>query len=163
MKYQPNIKIIKNRVDGTAFSTVLIFIIFFLLLKSSFIFKPGIAINLPSPESAKLPGMTGPSLTVGIDPLGQYYFSGKALSAEEVLKKLIRAKEKNPDTTIVIVSDKETKVEALANLSAMTYQSGLQKILIATRPYSEDTADTAAAPNLNTPLKQFSSQSVSSP
>lgn len=80
--------------------------------------------------------MTGPSLMVGIDHLGQYYLSGKALSAEEILKQLIRAKEKNADTTIVIVSDKDTKVEALANLSAMTYQSGLQKVLIVTRPYS---------------------------
>ena len=163
MRYQRNIKIIKNRVDGTAFSTVLIFIIFFLLLESSLIFKPGIAVNLPSPESVRLPGMTGPSLMVGIDHLGQYYLSGKALSAEEIQKQLIRAKENNADTTIVIVSDKDTKVEALADLSAMTYQSGLQKVLIATRPYSGAPEEPGTLSNKNEPAKQSRSQSVSTP
>lgn len=161
MRYQRNIKIIKNRVDGTAFSTVLIFIIFFLLLESSLIFKPGIAVNLPAPESVKLPGLTGPSLMIGIDHLGQYYLSGKALNPEEILKQLIRAKEKNADTTIVIVSDKDTKVEALANLSAMTYQSGLQKVLIATRPYSGAPEESGTLKY--EPAKQSRSQSVSTP
>lgn len=163
MRYQRNIKIIKNRVDGTAFSTVLIFIIFFLLLESSLIFKPGIAVNLPAPESVKLPGLTGPSLMIGIDHLGQYYLSGKALNEEEILKQLIRAKEKNTDTTIVIVSDKDTKVEALANLSAMTYQSGLQKVLIATRPYSGAPEESGTPSNKYEPAQQSRSQSVSTP
>jgi len=100
---------------------------------------------------------------VGIDHLGQYYLSGKALNAEEILKQLIRAKEKNADTTIVIVSDKDTKVEALANLSAMTYQSGLQKVLIATRPYSDAPEEHSALSNKNEPAKQSRSQSVSTP
>ena len=163
MRYQRNIKIIKKRVDGTAFSTVLVFIIFFLLLESSLIFKPGISVSLPSPKSVKLPGITGPSLMIGIDRLGQYYLSGKALTDEEILKQLIRAKEKNTDTTIVIVSDKDTKVEALANLSAMTYQSGLQKVLIATRPYSSAAGNSVTPSYENKPAKQSQSQSVSTP
>lgn len=137
MRYKRNLKPLKNKLDGTAFSPLLILIILFLLIESSLIFKPGVSVQLPSPQSVELPGITGPTLIVGIDRAGQCYFEGKIISGDLLLKQLIRAKEKNPDTTLIIVSDKDARVEVLSSLSALTYQAGLQKILIATGVHSQ--------------------------
>lgn len=134
MKYIRSLSPLRNKFDGMAFSIILGLIILFLLLQSSIIFKPGVSIQLPSPDTAQLPGIVGPTIVIGIDQNDQYYFNGKNVTLDNLMVTLERAREKNPVTSVVIVSDQEASINTFANLGALTYKAGLTNILIATNP-----------------------------
>ena len=121
-----------NRLDGSAFSCVLLLIIAFLLVESSLVNKSGVNIELPAPDT-ELPGIIGPSLVVGLDDDGQYYIANRSVSDEALLKSFKHAAEKNPDTAVIIVADHKTQVDRIAHASALTYQAGLKRILMATK------------------------------
>lgn len=121
-------------MDGTAFASLLALIFLFFLLQSSLVFKPGISIELPSPTAMELPGITGPTIVVGVDHNGQYYFDGKIISNKDLLQQLIQVHKKLPETVVIIAADRATQLETLATLNTLTYQAGLQTTLLATKP-----------------------------
>lgn len=134
MKYQRNLQYAKHKIDGTGFAAVLAIIILFLLIESPLVFKPGISIELPSPQAEEIPGISGPTVVVGVDHNGVYYFDGKNTNEKQLLKQLTRIHERYPETTVVIAADRIASIDSLATLSTIIYRSGIQRIHIATKP-----------------------------
>jgi len=62
MKFPRNARIFRGQLDASPFVGVLFLVAIFLLLNSSLVFVPGVAIKLP--EAADLPGVFCPTFSV---------------------------------------------------------------------------------------------------
>lgn len=112
---------------------MLFLLVIFLLLNSSFVFVPGVAIHLP--EAANLPGTAQPTLAVVVDQGGQYYFDNQIADAAQLEAKLrdavARARE---PLTLVVQADENVNYRVLAQLWLIARSAGVNDLLQATRP-----------------------------
>ena len=77
MKFPRNARIFRGQLDASPFVGVLFLVAIFLLLNSSLVFVPGVAIKLP--EAADLPGVIGPTFTVVVDSNRHFYFRSQII------------------------------------------------------------------------------------
>lgn len=133
MRFPRNVKIIRGQLDVAAFMGVLFLLVMLLLLHSSFVFTPGIAIALP--ETENLAGLTNATITVAVDAHGQIYFqnqlSNEAALGERLAAETARTRE---PLTLVIQADRSVSYDALIKLGLIARRAGITNALFAVRP-----------------------------
>ncbi|HEV8293672.1 MAG TPA: biopolymer transporter ExbD [Tepidisphaeraceae bacterium] len=133
MRFPRNLKIIRGQFDVAAFVGVLFLLVIFLLVHSSFVFPPGVAISLP--ETENLAGSTNATVTIAVDQHGQIYFQNQ-LSTESILREKLAAeaaKARQP-LTLVIQADRSITYETMINLGLIARRAGIKEALLAVRP-----------------------------
>src|SRR2546422_279024 len=86
MKFPRNARIFRGQLDASPFVGVLFLVAIFLLLNSSLVFTPGVAVKLP--EATDLPGATNATVAVAIDQAGRFYFQNQVVSKDKLKLKL---------------------------------------------------------------------------
>lgn len=133
MRFPRTARIFRGQLDASPFVGVLFLLAIFLLLNSSLVFMPGVAIRLP--EAADLPGLTNPTVAVAVDRSGQLYFQSQVISEDDLrlrLRKVV-ASTREP-ISLVLLADESVPNGTLVRLSNLARESGVRDALLATRP-----------------------------
>lgn len=142
MKFQRNAKLLRGHLDAAPFAGVFFLLIMFLLL-TDLIYTPGVHINLPV-ANADLPGVSGPTVSVGLDKEGHLYFENQSVGSNELRQHLIAESKKfNPPPTLVVMADRESTREMVLRLALMAAEAGITNAQEQTLPRPFDTRTAA--------------------
>ena len=128
-------KIETTRKPMVMFSTisltdiVLLLLIFF-LLTSSFVVQPGIKVKLPKAASGQQDDSNKIFLTV--TKREQIFLNQKQISRDQLGTKLRKLLQKNPEKLVVIRADKNLSLEATIRIVDIAKLAGAEKFMIAT-------------------------------
>jgi len=145
MKFPRNARIFRGQLDASPFVGVLFLVAIFLLLNSSLVFTPGIAVRLP--EAADLPGATNATVAVAIDQAGRLYFQNQVVSEDKLKPKLREAvREAREPLTLVLLADQSVPHDQILRLLKLARETGVKDALFATRQPAAAAARTNSAP-----------------
>ncbi|NIA32058.1 MAG: biopolymer transporter ExbD [Actinobacteria bacterium] len=108
---------------------VLLLLIFF-LLTSSFVVQPGIKVKLPKAASGQQDDSNKIFLTV--TKREQIFLNQKQISRDQLGTKLRKLLRKNPGKLVVIRADKDLSLEATIRIIDIAKLAGAEKFMIAT-------------------------------
>jgi biopolymer transport protein ExbD len=132
MRFPRTTRIYHGQLDASPFVGVLFLLAIFLLLNSSLVFTPGVPIRLP--ESAELPGVIGPTVTVAVDSGGKLYYRNQIITESDLKLKLCQAvSEVKKSVTLVLQADKSVPNETLVRLANLARECGIREALLAVR------------------------------
>ena len=133
MKFPRNARIFRGQLDASPFVGVLFLVAIFLLLNSSLVFVPGVAIKLP--EAADLPGATGRTVTVAVDANRHFYLRDQIIKESDLQVELRKAVlgTKEP-LTLMLVADKTIPLDTIVQLAKLARAAGLKEAILVTRP-----------------------------
>ena len=131
MKFPRNTKLFRGQLDGAPFASVLFVFLILLLVQSSLVFTPGVAVRLP--ETIDLPGTTKPKVVVTVDETGQLYFENQVSDDQTLKAKLRTANQGKEGLTLVIQADRNVRHEAIVRLAMLAREAGIADVLLATR------------------------------
>ncbi|MFH1996594.1 MAG: biopolymer transporter ExbD [Candidatus Omnitrophota bacterium] len=125
-------RVCQERDEGIFELTPLINIFFLLLIffmfTSSFIFQPGIRVNLPKAVTSEV--LAPKEMTIIIDKSDVIYLNDRPISAEELTSNLsILAKE---NTQLLIKADRNSSLGMIVHVLDVCRSAGLSQINIAT-------------------------------
>ncbi len=145
MRFPRNAKIFRGQLDAAPFAGVFFLLVIFLLLNSTFVFTPGVRIQLP--ELGDLPGVANPTRVVALDRYGQVYYENQVI-AEDRLKDRLQeaARETKEPLTLVVQADKKVTLDAWMRLSSLAREAGIKEVLIEARPSLFPAPQPAPAP-----------------
>ena len=133
MRFPRSTKVFRGQLEAAPFIGVFFVLIILLLLKSSFVFTPGVPIQLP--EAVALPGPTSPTLVVAVDREGQFYFENQVTDEPSLKEEFEAAVSRTTGPlTLVIQADKSVKYETMLRLGLLARASGIKEVYLATRP-----------------------------
>jgi len=133
MKFPRNARIFRGQLDASLFVGVLFLVAIFLLLNSSLVFVPGVAINLP--EAADLPGVTGRTVTVAVDSNRHLYFRNQVIQENDLQVALRKAAfETKEPLTLMLLADKTVPWDTMVQLAKLAREAGLKEAILVTRP-----------------------------
>jgi biopolymer transport protein ExbD len=133
MKFPRNARIFRGQLDASPFVGVLFLVAIFLLLNSSLVFVPGVAIKLP--EAAGLPGITGPTVTVAVDANRHFYFRNQIIKEADLQVELRKAAlETREPLTLMLLADKTVPLDTMVQLGKLALAAGLKEAIFVTRP-----------------------------
>ena len=133
MRLPRNAKIFRGRLDAAPFVGVFFILLLFVVLHTSLVYFPGVAIELP--DSAKLPGPSGPTIVVAVDSRGALFFENQVVRKSEIGVRLKdRLKSMKGPVTLVIQADKSVSYETLQDLAERAQEAGIEKAVLAARP-----------------------------
>ncbi len=145
MKFPRNARIFRGQLDASPFVGVLFLVAIFLLLNSSLVFTPGVAIKLP--EAADLPGATNATVAVAIDQAGRFYFQNQIVSEEKLKLKLREAAQQTREPrTLVLLADESVPHGTQMRVLNLAREAGLKEVLYATREPDAAAARTNSRP-----------------
>jgi len=133
MKFPRNARIFRGQLDASPFVGVLFLVAIFLLLNSSLVFVPGVAIKLP--EAADLPGVIGRTVKVTVDANRHFYFRDQIIKESDLQVELRKAVlgTKEP-LTLMLVADKTIPLDTVVQLAKLARAAGLKEAILVTRP-----------------------------
>jgi len=133
MKFPRNARIFRGQLDASPFVGVLFLVAIFLLLNSSLVFLPGVAVRLP--EAADLPGVTGPTLTVVVDTNRRLYFRNQVIRENDLLAQLRKAaRETKEPPVLVLMADRTVSYDTIIHLAELARAAGLKETSLTTSP-----------------------------
>jgi len=128
MKFKRRLYIEKGLIDLTPIINVFFLLLIFFMFTSSFIFQPGIKVNLPKAVTSEVIQDEGAILIVTKED--KLYMNEREVSSEEMLSRLkIMAKNKTP---LLIKSDKGSSLGRIVEIWDMCRREGVSQANIAT-------------------------------
>ncbi len=109
---------------------VLLLLIFF-LLTSSFVVQPGIKVKLPKAATGQQDESDKIFLTV--TQAGQIYLNQKATNEQQLGTELRKALRDNPEKLVVIRADKDLSLERTIRIVDIAKLAGAERFMIATQ------------------------------
>lgn len=130
MKFKRRVFLEKGQLDIAPLIDVVFLLLIFFMLTSSFIFQPGIKINLPKALTSEV--IQRENLIIVIREDNSLHIDERPVSQEELNSRLeIAAKESKP---ILIKADRKASLGKVVEIWDMCRVEGVQKINIATTP-----------------------------
>jgi biopolymer transport protein ExbD len=146
MKVPRNARLFRGHLDAAPFAGVLFCLLIFILL-SSLVYTPGVRM-IELPASARvLPGVDGPTLTVDVDPNGQYYFQNQIILGTNLQQRLKAevARQSQP-ITLVVRADKAITLGQFDHLRELAESAGIKIIWQAVLPRPFDSSPGSSSP-----------------
>ena len=105
----------------------------FLLLQSSFVFTPGLPIQLP--EADNVPGTSKPTVAVAVDASGNFYFDNQLCDETLLAQKLTAAvKASHEPITLVVQMHRDARFDVFVRLGVLARSVGISELLPEVRP-----------------------------
>lgn len=128
MRFKRREKIEKGLVDLTPLINVFFLLFIFFLFTSSFIFQPGIRVNLPKAVTSEV--IEQENVVIVITKDNKIYLNDREISREELASHLrIMAKEKTP---LLIKADNRAGLGTIVDIWDMCRKEGVSQANIAT-------------------------------
>ena len=128
MKFKRRVFLEKGVLDIAPLIDVIFLLLIFFMLTSSFIFQPGIKINLPKALTSEV--IQRENLIIIITEDNSLYINKRAIGTEELSSRLkIAARQSKP---ILIKADRKVSLGKVVEVWDLCRREGIQKINIAT-------------------------------
>lgn len=133
MKFPRNARIFRGQLDAAPFAAVFFLLVLFLML-STLMYTPGVRLQLPLTDD--LPGTDQPTVSVGIDSAGRYYYENQPVQEEQQLAGLLRqaVRASAQPLTLAIHADRAVSYDLLIRLTMLGRSAGITNALLATLP-----------------------------
>jgi biopolymer transport protein ExbD len=116
-------------ISITSLIDVVLLLLIFFMLTTSFVEQPGMKLDLPETESTSGEGTD--ELTVTISSEGEIFLGKELIELENLEAELIKYKEENNKSSLVIKADKTTPHGTVVQVMDIAKISGLEKLIIA--------------------------------
>lgn len=116
-------------ISITSLIDVVLLLLIFFMLTTSFVEQPGMKLDLPETESTT--GESTDELTVTISSQGEIYLGKELIELESLKAELLKFKEENNTSSLVIKADKTTPHGTVVKVMDIAKISGLEKLIIA--------------------------------
>ncbi|MFA5146310.1 MAG: biopolymer transporter ExbD [Candidatus Omnitrophota bacterium] len=128
MRFKTRLKIEKGLLDMTPLLNVFFLLLIFFLFTSSFIFQPGIRVNLPKAVTSEV--IPQENVVIVITRDDKVHFNDREMSHDELVSNLrIIAKEK---ASLLIKADSRASLGRIVEIWDMCRSEGVSQINIAT-------------------------------
>lgn len=128
MKFKRRIKIEKGMLDLTPMINIFFLLFVFFIFTSSFIFQPGISVNLPKAVTSEVVQQDNVALTITKD--NKMYLEDREISEIELISRLkALTKEK---TGLLIKADSRAPLGRIVQIWDLCRREGVSQINIAT-------------------------------
>lgn len=128
MKFSRHSRIEKGLADMTPLINVFFLLFIFFMFTSSFIFQPGIKVNLPKAVTSEVIQEEGS--VISIDKDDRVYLNDREISKDELSSNLrLVAKEK---TALLIKADSRSSLGKIVDIWDMCRNEGVSQVSIAT-------------------------------
>ena len=119
----------ENEINMTPMLDVVFIMLIFFIVTTSFVKESGVSVNRPTAQSAKT--VQKGNIIVAIKPDGEIWIDKRAVDLRAVKANIQRLHAQNPQSAVVIVSDKEAKTGVLVKVMDQIRQAGVQNVSIA--------------------------------
>jgi len=116
-------------ISITSLIDVVLLLLIFFMLTTSFVEQPGMKLDLPETESTT--GESTDELTVTISTEGEIYLGKEMIKLENLKEALQKYKEEKDTSSLVIKADKTTPHGIVVQVMDIAKISGLEKLIIA--------------------------------
>ncbi len=128
MKFKKRLSLEKGHLDIAPLIDVVFLLLIFFMLTSSFIFQPGIKVNLPKAVTGEV--IQKENLILVIDKNNKVYIKDRVMTDEELRSRLnLAAKEEKP---LLIKADRRASLGEVVRIWDLCRQENIKKINIAT-------------------------------
>ncbi len=135
MRFKRNLTIASGLLDMAPLIDVVLLLLIFFMLSSSFIFSPGVKVDLPEYTSDET--LTKSDVVVTITEELLYLYNDNAIAPRELRKRFQEAVRDNPDGRLIIKAAKEVPHGAVLEVMVMAKEAGIRNQAFATRPGNE--------------------------
>ncbi len=119
----------ENEINMTPMLDVVFIMLIFFIVTTSFVKESGVSVNRPTAQSAKT--VQKGNIIVAIKPDGEIWIDKRAVDLRAVKANIQRLHAQNPQSAVVIVSDREAKTGILVKVMDQIRQAGVQNVSIA--------------------------------
>ena len=128
MRFKRKLKIEKGLVDLTPLINVFFLLLIFFIFTSSFIFQPGIKVNLPKALTSEV--IQEDSVVIVITKDDKIYFNDREISPDELVSNLrLMAKQNTP---LLIKADNKASLGKIVEIWETCRSEGVLQVNIAT-------------------------------
>ena len=135
MRFKRNLAIAKGLRDLTPLIDVVLLLLIFFMLSSSFVFNPGVKVDLPEYTSRE--SLNQSDLVVTISKEGLYLFNDDSILLRELKSKLKQAASENPNARLILKAANEVPHGIVVKVMVMAKEAGIENQAFATRPKQE--------------------------
>lgn len=128
MKFKRHVEFKKGQLDIAPLIDVVFLLLIFFMLTSSYIFQPGIKINLPKAVSSEV--IQEKNLVITVDAKNRIYLSNRSVSLRQLESHLEEAAKE--DRPLLIKADRKASLGNVVQIWDMCREAGLTQINIAT-------------------------------
>jgi biopolymer transport protein ExbD len=119
-------------LDLTPLIDVVLMLVLFFMLTTTFVLSPGVQVDLPQGSSLQQPRESDAIITITKD--GAVYFQDAQVSLETLQAVLQRAKSQQPGLRVVIKADTVVQHGRVVEVMDMAKLVGIERLAIATAP-----------------------------
>jgi len=135
MKFKTEHKLLSTFSYASLTDVVLLLLIFF-LISSSFVVQPGIKVILPKAEAGEMDSSR--EIVISLTEQGRIYVNNESVSIETLGAKLSLALKGRYDQTVVINADRTVTIQSTVEVMDIAKGVGVSKFLIATQPVQQE-------------------------
>ncbi|MFN3966173.1 MAG: ExbD/TolR family protein [Endomicrobiia bacterium] len=117
-------------IDLTPMADMVLLLLIFFMLSSSFLVEPGINLKLPKTKTAEI--QTENKIVVSIKDTGEIFLNNKEIKLEELEYELRSLLPLQKDRIVIIRADKESKHGIVVKVLDKAKIAGAEKLAIAT-------------------------------
>lgn len=110
---------------------VVLLVLMFFVVNSSFVIQPGISLNLPTTPVTG--GARFGDLVVTIPQEGMFFFNDERMTLDGLAAALAREAREHPDAALLVEADGRIDHQTLVRVYGMAHQAGLREVVLATR------------------------------
>jgi biopolymer transport protein ExbD len=131
MRLEPEQKLLAT-FSYTSLTDVVMLLLIFFLLSSSFIAEPTISVQLPKAESSD--PKTEQTIAITLTDKGALYLNDAPVQLADLGKTLAQRLKESPDRAVQIRADKAVTLERAVQIVDIAKAAGATRFLIATEP-----------------------------
>lgn len=125
-------KRIKPSLNITPLIDVVLLLLIFFMISTTFVVQPGINVNLPQTVTSEK--QIRKDIVIIITKDNTIYINEKKIDLRDVLKEFKAEHEKNRDALLIIKADKKVTHGEVVNIMDLAKQAGISSMAIATIP-----------------------------
>jgi biopolymer transport protein ExbD len=126
-KIQPNFSV-------SSLTDIVMLLLIFFLLSSSFVMQPGIKVQLPRAETGET--QSEDDVTVSLTEKGQIFVNARQVTIESLGRELMAAMKGDPGKVIVVNADRNVTLQNTVQVIDVAKAVGATRFMIATMPLS---------------------------
>ena len=130
-RFQSRLRRFPPALEPAAMVDVVLLVLLFFMISSSYVTRPGVETRLPGVEDAV--GLPMDAFVVTLTRNGQIFFNDRRLEAEDLQLALTRAHVERPDSPLIIEADGEVDIAVQMRVYQDGIRAGITRIALATR------------------------------
>ena len=119
----------ENEINMTPMLDVVFIMLIFFIVTTSFVKESGVSVNRPTASTANV--VQKGNIIVAIKADGEIWIDKRAVDLRAVRANIQRLHAQNPQSAVVIASDKDAKTGLLVKVMDQIRQAGVQNVSIA--------------------------------